>query len=266
MHMGVEKGEATDKKQVWPTDFHVCTLDEGFDYIEHGMQQQKSSHKLFLEFFGQKIVPTTFKNNQRWYTKKVDETLKAMYIDYRETDEGLCPAFTKACRDKRSGIVHEGASEGDDDAMSTSSLKSLCLDKYGWLPGNLSATPDSSAPPPPPSSKCLWTCQFCEEELPDELSPGLEHLLETLMSPSFSCAAPTLENPNVWRHRGPKGFKILMEFCGGHVRQDKVLTIAQGHGWPMPDDIDADMLTSRVASLSNELARVVQAPNTNVLF
>ncbi|KAF8580188.1 hypothetical protein K439DRAFT_1620004 [Ramaria rubella] len=265
--MLVDVHEPTNKKCVWPTDFHVSMIDEGFTYIERGMQQRKSSSKLFLEFFGQKIVPMTFKNNRGWYNRKADENLKAIYIDYGETKEGLWPAFMKACREKRAGNTYEQASDEDEDSMSTSSLEPLDLNNaIPPLNPTTASSKLNSSDQSTSSSKHLNTCQFCKNTLPMEPSPALERLLTILLSPSFSCPAPTLENAHARRHRGPEGFKILMEFCGGHNHQDKVLAMAQGCGWPIPDNIDANILTSCVASLGNELTSVVLTPNTNLLF
>ncbi|KAF8579204.1 hypothetical protein K439DRAFT_1620752 [Ramaria rubella] len=87
-----------------------------------------------------------------------------------------------------------------------------------------------------------------------------------LLSPSLSFAAPTSENVNAHRHRGPEGFKVLMEFCGGHVRQEKVHSVVQGRGWPMLDDINPAILSTRVTSLAGELNVVVMFSQTNPLF
>ncbi|KAF8532563.1 hypothetical protein JB92DRAFT_3103638 [Gautieria morchelliformis] len=230
---GKGKWRVTKKFRVWPTNFYVSEVAAGFDFIRKGRQQGHTTiTSLFKEFYGQDIVPSTFKSNRKYWQEDFSDDLKQRFVSYGETPRGLWTHFLATYRSSGVEPPLKLTLEDESDVtldMSTD-IASDTLD-----------------------GKTDRQCVFCFLPLPQILSQPLQVLLDEVLLPKNSYAAPTQENPLARKHRPGRGWTLHLAFCGMHMQEVDVTLEGNGQNWPVPADIQYDILGARIKSLEKEL-------------
>ncbi|KAG2029257.1 hypothetical protein BDR03DRAFT_1018652, partial [Suillus americanus] len=87
-----------DDIKVWPADFHVVNVVEGFRRCEIARKSRRVSvQKAFESYFGVPFKKTTFHEHRtRWF--KAPQALCDKYLEARRTDRGLWSAFMREYR------------------------------------------------------------------------------------------------------------------------------------------------------------------------
>ncbi|KAG2125807.1 hypothetical protein DEU56DRAFT_983117 [Suillus clintonianus] len=87
-----------DDVKVWPADFHVVNVVEGFRRCEIARKSRRVSvQKAFESYFGVPFKKTTFHEHRtRWF--KAPQALCDKYLEARRTDRGLWSAFMREYR------------------------------------------------------------------------------------------------------------------------------------------------------------------------
>ncbi|KAF8506304.1 hypothetical protein JB92DRAFT_3122192 [Gautieria morchelliformis] len=182
---GKGKCRVTKKFRVWPTNFYVSEVAAGFDFIWKGRQQGHTTiASLFKEFYGQDIVPSTFKSNRKYWQEDFSNDLKQRFVSYGETPCGLWTHFLATYRSSGVEPPLKLTLEDESDVM---------------LDMSTDIASDTS------DRKTDRQCVFCFLPLPQILSQPLQVLLDEVLLPKNSYAAPTKENPLARKHRPGRG-------------------------------------------------------------
>lgn len=79
--------------RVWPYDFHACDIEAGFQKCREAVHSRHKVSAAFQKYFRTKFVKSTFYDHRRYWMEVVDASVRARYIGYGHTDQGLWSAF-----------------------------------------------------------------------------------------------------------------------------------------------------------------------------
>lgn len=84
-----------EKVSVWPADFYVVDIADGFNACKRAAESQCSIADAFVGHFGVPFRASTYYDNRRLWELGANRVLRAQFISYGRVDEGRWAAFVE---------------------------------------------------------------------------------------------------------------------------------------------------------------------------
>jgi hypothetical protein len=94
---GGSKSDAieVEKVSIWPADFYVVDIADGFNACKRAADSQRSIADAFVRHFGVPFRASTYYKNRRMWELGANRVLCAQFISYGRVDEGRWAAFVE---------------------------------------------------------------------------------------------------------------------------------------------------------------------------